>query len=76
MRVDHSLVSFSISIQSRIHQDQSRSCETISCETVSETDIRSISARTDESEFARADSLWISDSGTIGTSHSEISRYD
>lgn len=39
MRVDHRLISIPISMQSRTHRDQSRSRETISCETVSETDI-------------------------------------
>jgi hypothetical protein len=39
MFVEHWLISFPISMQSRILQSQSRSRETILCETVSETDI-------------------------------------
>ena len=67
MLIDAKLISLPISILSR-DQDRSHTRKTISCETVSEIDIRSISARIDRSKFARAMTLLRSDSGSSGRS--------
>jgi hypothetical protein len=57
MSADLNLISLPISGQSRTQRDQSRKREPVSCETICEIDIRSISVRIVKTKFACTDVL-------------------